>query len=88
MCSLHDLIVQPSVAQLPKNGPEERNLVVDQAAADRAALADLMFGRGVNWASNKRMTRLLDSTIQLGFPQTCMSILVASLLSRRAMRIY
>lgn len=82
MCSLHDLIVRPSMAQLPKSGPEERNPVVDQAAADRAALANVMFGPGIDWASSKRMTRLLDSTIELGFPQTCMSTLVAPLVSR------
>lgn len=87
VCSLHDLIVRPSMAQLPQSDSAERNIVVDQAAADRAALANVMFGPGVDWASNKRMKRLLDSTIELGFPQTCMLTLFAALASRRAMRI-
>ena len=61
MCSLHDLIVRPS---------QERTLAVGQAAADKQALANVMFGRGTDWTSSKRMTRLLESTMQLGFPAT------------------
>ena len=85
VCSLHDLIVRPSMVHPPSNnnrgGGEERNLAVDQAAADKEALANVMFGPGMDWASNKRMKRLLDSTIELGFPPTttCMSLLSLSL---------
>ena len=71
VCSLHDLIVRPSVVHQFDGTANEPKATVDQAAADREALARVMFGPGANWASTPRMKRLLDSTIELGFPQTC-----------------
>ena len=65
VCSLHDLIMRG-----PDGAADEGTPVVDQVAADREALARVMFGPGVDWASCARLRSLLDSTIELGFPRT------------------
>lgn len=80
VCGLHDLIVRPSMVRdaPPGSGAEERGRAGDRAAGDREALANVMFGPGMDWASNPRMKRLLDSTIELGFPQTCKSTLLVN----------